>query len=825
METTVATPEIKTGQFHGVERFEIGLSYLPRPDWLAFTLPATHHFLLTNDGTNLSRKVLTTLQSHGHKVVVLNLPGIPNPISENALSLSAYTDEAVGQAVQAIQSQFGKTGSFIHLHPHFEFQPGNFTQHFQAEKEIVKALFFLAKHLQADLNELGEEQRSNFLTVTRMDGKLGQGKRGNTSIIGGGITGLVKCLNLEWAPVFCRAVDIQPELPTQDICHHIVAELHDPNVRLIEVGISEEGRKTTNVQPSILQENHPIQTTVTKDSVFLVSGGARGVTASCVIEMAKTFSCKFILLGRSDIGFEVPEYAKQESDEGALKRLIMMDMKEKGEKPSLPKVKSIFKHIIAKKEISATLEAIRSHGAEVAYLQGDVTKVGSFRKALDEAVAAFGPITGIIHGAGRLADKYIQDKSEADFENVLSVKLDGLLSLLATVNLNQLDHLILFSSVAGFYGNVGQTDYAIANEILSKAAHLFKTNHPNTHVSAINWGAWDSGMVSGELKAQFEAAGITLVNSDGGAAMLVNELSQAYSDQPQCIIGGTLPSAVSHLGELRTHRIRRKLTLEDNPFLNHHVIQGKAVLPVVNAVGWMAQVCESLYPDFQVFEIRDTKLFKGIVFDGQQKEDYLLEIKETAKSPEKISFETTIMSEGGKLPLFHYKAQITLVNKTSVPKAPTFATTISGTYPATDGAILYQDGALFHGTYFQGIEEVLDCTNEQIVLSCKAPVVPAEDQGQFPLFSVNTFFADIQYQGMLVWVQKNRANAKSLPLQTDRAVFYRHAPFGKQLFVNVAIVKASEVQMVADCTVYDEEGQVYIQTKGAAVTVSKNLTW
>ncbi|MEM6803272.1 MAG: SDR family NAD(P)-dependent oxidoreductase, partial [Bacteroidota bacterium] len=535
--------------------------------------------------------------------------------------------------------------------------------------------------------------------------------------------------------------------------------------------------------------------------------------------------CKFILLGRSDISFEVPDFAKDESNEGELKRLIMNDLKEKGEKPSLPKVKSIFKNIVAKKEIEATLHQIRSHAAQVSYIQGDVTNIGSFRKALDEVVVEFGPITGIIHGAGRLADKFIQDKTEADFENVLSVKLDGLLSLLASANLNKLDHFILFSSVAGFYGNVGQTDYAIANEILSKAAHLFKTNHPKTHVSAINWGAWDSGMVHGELKAQFEAAGISLVNSEGGAALLVNELSTQYSHQAQCIIGGTLPSAVSHLGDLRNYRIRRKLSLENNPFLNHHMIQGKAVLPVVNAVGWMAQLCENLYPDFQVFKIQNTKLFKGIVFDGSQKEDYILEIKEKEKNEGQISFETTIMSEGGKLPLFHYKAQIILANKKSLTKAPHFSPKISGTYPPSKGSILYQDGSLFHGAHFQGIEEILDCTNEQIILSCKAPEVPPKDQGQFPVFSINTFFADIQYQGMLVWVQKNRANAKSLPLQTDSAVFYKQAPFGKKLFVQVAIVEATDVKMVADCTVYDEKGNIYIETKSAVVTISKNLTW
>jgi len=779
---------------------------------------------VTNDGSALTPQVISALRKKGNQVITLNLNGVHNPIMDNAITLSENSDQAVENAIQQVHSQYGKIGGFIHLHPHFEFQKPNFTQHFTAERAVVKTLFFIAKHVQKDLNELGVDQRANFLTVTRMDGKLGQGKRGNTSVVGGGITGLVKCLNLEWSPVYCRAIDIQPELPTDEIANQLMAEYHDADVSIVEVAYSEEGRKTTIAHPSEVTENKKISTTVTNDSVFLVSGGARGVTASCVIEMAKAFQCKFILLGRSNIEFEIPDFAKDENDEGALKRLIMNDMKTKGEKPSLPKVKSIFKNIIAKKEIDETFSTIKNHGGEVIYIQGDVTDLASFKTSLGQATAELGSVTGIIHGAGRLADKYIQDKTESDFENVLSVKLDGLLSLFGAVDIHHLDHLILFSSVAGYYGNVGQTDYAIANEILSKAAHLFKTNHPNTQVSAINWGAWDSGMVSGELKAQFEAAGISLVNSDGGAAMLVNELNTDYADQPQVIIGGTLPAAVSHLGNLRTYRLHRKLRLEDNPFLNHHKIQDNPVLPVVNAIGWMAQSCAKLYPDYSVFKIENTALFKGIVFDGNQKEDYIIELKELEKSEEKIVFETTITSEGGRLPIKHYRATVTLWNSKSIPAAPKFNHQVSGTYQPTDGQIVYEDGTLFHAPYFQGIKEILDCTEDQIVLSCIAPDVPLSEQGQFPVYNINTFFADIQYQGMLVWVDKNQG-AKGLPLQTESATLYRPVPFGKKLFVNVAVQESDDTKLVAECTVYDEQGDVYMKTSGATLTVSGQLVW
>jgi hypothetical protein len=119
----------------------------------------------------------------------------------------------------------------------------------------------------------------------------------------------------------------------------------------------------------------------------------------------------------------------------------------------------------------------------------------------------------------------------------------------------------------------------------------------------------------------------------------------------------------------------------------------------------------------------------------------------------------------------------------------------------------------------------LDCNEHQIVLSCIAPEVPLSEQGQFPVNSINTFFADIQYQGMLVWVEKNYDGAKGLPLQTDSAILYQPVPFGKKLYVTVTVQEADEVKLVAECTVYDEQGVVYIKTSGATLTISEQLVW
>lgn len=817
---------VSAGDFHGVSRSEVGLRYLPNPDFYDFSIPVSHCILLTNDGTELTHKVFARLAHAGQKVAVLNLPGIPNPVKVNAVSLETVSDEAIGKAVEKVRKEYGEIGSLIHLHPHFEFENGNFVQHFQFEKEIVKTVFFLAKHVKAPLNELGKKQRAGFMTVTRMDGELGQGKRSNISVVGGGLTGLVKCLNLEWSPVFCRAVDIQPELSKEVIADQVIAEFHDANLRHVETAFSEKGRRTTSVRKLGLTSNRKVATKVTRDSVFLVSGGAKGITAKCVLEMARAFKCKFILLGRSDFSYEIPDFAENVEDEGELKRLIMNDLKERGEKPSLPAIQKTFKKIVSKKEIEKTISRIQAQGARAGYIRGDVTNFSSFKANLEKVVSTFGRITGVIHGAGRLADKYIQDKSEADFENVLSVKLDGLLSLLQAIDIHHLDHLILFSSVAGFYGNVGQTDYAIANEILSKAAHLFKRNHPNTHVSAINWGAWDSGMVTGELKAQLEAHGVELVDSEGGPSLLVNELSGEYFSQPQCIVGGTLPAGVSHIGTPRKHLVRRRVTLEENPFLHHHAIQGNPVLPVVNGIGWIAQTCQRLYPDFVLHKIEHVQLFKGLVFDGNQPENFIVELAEVSKNEREIVFEGAVSSrrDGKKLPVFHYKARVTLVQKKELPPKPRYERVSLGSPLEKTAAQLYSDGTLFHGKYFQGIENVLEASERGMLLQCNIPAVPPEDQGQFPADVINTFFKDVDYQALVIWTQLFKGS-KGLPSKGDRIVFYEKIPFDTTLFIEVKIEKHDDFMAEATCRVFDQEGFVYAESTGETLTFSKDLKW
>ena len=295
------------------------------------------------------------------------------------------------------------------------------------------------------------------------------------------------------------------------------------------------------------------QALVQSSSVVVVSGGARGITAQCVIKLAERAGGKYILLGRSAVDEPEPESLHGIQDEAELKRRIMEDLKARGEKPTPQKVQRVFKSVSARREIEGTLQAVKNAGAYAEYIPVDITNGPELQEKLAEPIHRLGPVTGIIHGAGTLADKLIEKKSVSDYESVFSTKIDGLENLLVTVPVSQLDFLVLFSSIVGFYGNVGQADYAMANEILNKTAHYIKRKYPTCHVVSIGWGPWDSGMVTPELKRAFEERNVHVIPAEVGANILVNELMPSETEPAQVLVGNSPPRPAEGPGPGTAH--------------------------------------------------------------------------------------------------------------------------------------------------------------------------------------------------------------------------------------------------------------------------------
>jgi acyl transferase domain-containing protein/acyl carrier protein len=800
-------------------RLPVQLKPLPQPDSLDLTIPENHFVLITNDGSEVTHRLVAKLADKGCKTVVLTFPCLESNLSEEIaqIRLNDWHEETLQEHLTELTTKFGPVGGFIHLHP-------NSNNNLGMDKAIVQHVFLIAKHLKEDLNQLAKKERACFFAVVRLDGELGTAKTHNFSPISGGLFGLTKSLNQEWPEVFCRTLDLSPDLDADTTVKHILAELQDPNLLVTEVGYNKVDRFTLVAEPgksSII----PDSLNITKNQVFLVSGGAKGITAKCVIKLAEEYQCKFILLGRSSAEIE-PVWSEGYEDENELKRQIMEDFLAKGEKPTPIMVQKKYQTISSQREIHNTLKAITEAGGKAEYVCVDITDGMMLREKLTPIIDQFGTITGIIHGAGNLADKRIEKKTVQDFETVYAAKVQGLQNLLNIVETNQLEYLILFSSVVGFYGNVGQTDYAIANEILNKSAHVIKHKHPNCHVVSINWGPWDSGMVSPELQTAFAQRGIKTIPQELGSSILVDQLRNSDSTMTQVVIGSPLvyiPSTLS--SELKTHQITRQLKLNYNPFLQDHVIAGNPVLPATCGLSWISSSCEQLYPGFQTFHCPNFKVLKGIVFDQNSPHEYILEIQEVAKIDNQeiqLAGKISSVTNHGKI-RYHFSSNLIL--KRQIPLADNyelFNLTQDGQFLASN-SLLYQTGggSLFHGNTFQGVKSVLNISPGKLTMKCELPEPTLYQQGQFRVQTLNPYIADVQIHSLWIWTQHFH-QVGCLPSEIENFEQFAPVPFGETFYVTCEIKSKTESYVVADVITHNQKGQVYNQMKASKATILPN---
>ena len=137
--------------------------------------------------------------------------------------------------LDAIAAKYGSIAALIHLHPLLNNR--------EEEHSMLEQVFFLAKQIKPYLNEASKQGHSCFVTVAHLDGELGTSGR-EYSPITGGLFGLTKALRWEWSSVFCRAIDLDKKLDAAVAVKHIIAELHDPNRLIAEVGYNSQGRNT-----------------------------------------------------------------------------------------------------------------------------------------------------------------------------------------------------------------------------------------------------------------------------------------------------------------------------------------------------------------------------------------------------------------------------------------------------------------------------------------------------------------------------------------------------------------------------------------------------
>ena len=143
------------------------------------------------------------------------------------------------------------------------------------------------------------------------------------------------------------------------------------------------------------------------------------------------------------------------------------------------------------------LEMLRQGKSEVIYIQADVEKIEDVKHVLQTAKKHFKQINGIIHSAGINRDTFIFNKTVDEFKSVVSPKIKGTVNLDSASRNEDLDWFIMFSSVSGAFGNLGQSDYAFANHFMDAFAEARTSKRDieqrGGQTLSINWPLWQTG--------------------------------------------------------------------------------------------------------------------------------------------------------------------------------------------------------------------------------------------------------------------------------------------------------------------------------------------
>jgi NAD(P)-dependent dehydrogenase (short-subunit alcohol dehydrogenase family) len=218
------------------------------PDWLE--CPAPDVCLLTDDGSAVTVELANALALKSSNVVVLSFPSllVPHrlalPPGVTRVELADLDESHLQHQLATLMKTYGSIDTFIHLHPKSLLPEQGDRPNPEADKAILRQVFLLAKHLKQPLNTAAQSRRSSFVSAAWLDGTFGLTRQDNFSAIAAGLFGLTKSLAREWPNVFCRAIDFSPELKTDRVVRAILAELHDPNLSIAEVGYSATGRST-----------------------------------------------------------------------------------------------------------------------------------------------------------------------------------------------------------------------------------------------------------------------------------------------------------------------------------------------------------------------------------------------------------------------------------------------------------------------------------------------------------------------------------------------------------------------------------------------------
>ncbi len=359
------------------------------------------------------------------------------------------------------------------------------------------------------------EHPARVIVPVTQDGTFGANSGERGSLLGAFPAGFVRSLAREIPDCRFQLIDTGEVTWMDAIEEHLqVIGAH------LEIGLTRHGRITP-----VLSRMAPVAgrtAPVDRGDLVVVTGGARGIVFECVLALAKETGCRLLLTGRTRMPEGNPAWLDTAPEDlsKVIRQLEIGSVREQG--IALGEAKRLGRQSRAQWELNRNLERLRAQGTEVRYEVCDVTDAKAFGELVN-TVSQDDVIRGVVHGAGVQRSKLLGELDDGAVARTLDTKISPLLTLLETLDWSQVRMLSGFGSITGLFGNAGQTDYALANDLLGWMIKGIGAIHPHLKAQIIDWTAWvGTGMVTDEEAKRFEQAGLTPLDINGGVALFLD---------------------------------------------------------------------------------------------------------------------------------------------------------------------------------------------------------------------------------------------------------------------------------------------------------------
>jgi NAD(P)-dependent dehydrogenase (short-subunit alcohol dehydrogenase family) len=650
------------------------------------------------------------------------------------------------------------------------------------------------------------------------------------------VTGFVKSLARERSNALVKAVDFPPSRKTAALADLLIEEtLRDPGV--VEVGHADELRWSVGLLEQAAEADP--ERALGAETVFCVTGGAGSIVSAITADLAAASGGTFHLLDlvpKPDPADS--DLARFTSDRDGLKRELAERIKARGERPTPKLVERELSGIERARAALNALEAVREAGGKAYWHQVDLTDPEQVTAAIRDVLRDSGRVDALIHCAGLEVSHFLPDKPQSEFDLVFDVKVNGWFNLMKALGDTGFGAAVVFSSIAGRFGNAGQTDYAAANDLLCKSMSRLRAE--GVRGVAIDWTAWaEIGMASrGSIPKVMEMAGIDMLPPREGVPVVRRELTAAGPGTEVVVAGalgvmleeghptggldldaateainahhGPMTGRAVGFGASDGLTVLTELDPSHQAFLNDHRIEGTPVLPGVMGIEAFAEAAAALLPGWRVTALEDIELTAPFKFYRDEPRALELRVLHRDRGDGTLVADCRLVGARslpqGEQRTVHFTGRAVLARELAQPadqeSAPEEAEHGDGVGPEA----IY--GVYFHGPAYQVLERAWR-HNGEVVGRFAADLPPDHEPAEEPTVTAPRLI-ELCFQTAGVW-ELGTQGRMALPTHVDRVIRYADADAPGKLF---AVVHPREDGSAIDARVVDERGRVRVLLAG-----------